>query len=248
MNACVLTRRALLRLGGTAGVSYLLAGKLSAAQDLVPATTMVDHLLLGVADLAEGIAWVERATGVKPVMGGSHPGVGTRNALLSLGGRRYLEIIAPDPEQAVYKPVNFQTDLRTLTTPRLFAWAATGDVTAFAENLRRTAQPIAGPIEGSRARPDGTVLQWKTLLVRNRYAVYAAEPIPFFIEWASGSVHPSQDSPKGCELLSLEIEHPDSWGVLNALKSLGIEPKVLYAETARLRATLRTPKGMVELN
>ena len=243
-----MSRRELLRLGGTAGVSYLLAGKLGAAQDLAPATTAVDHLLLGVADLAEGIAWVERATGVKPVMGGSHPGVGTRNALLSLGGRRYLEIIAPDPEQAVYKPVNFQTDLRTLTTPRLFAWAATGDITTLVENARRTAQPIIGPIEWSRARPDGGVLEWKTLRMRNRYAVHAAEPIPFFIEWASGSVHPSQDSPKGCELVSFEIEHPDSWGVLNALKSLDIEGKVLYATSPRLKATLKTPKGVVELN
>ena len=84
--------------------------------------------------------------------------------------------------------------------------------------------------------------------MRNRYAVHAAEPIPFFIEWASGSVHPSQDSPKGCELVSFEIEHPDSWGVVNALKSLGIEGKVLYATSPRLKATLKTPKGMVELN
>ena len=249
MDARVLSRRELLRWCSSAGAFYLLAGKLSAAQALVPATTIVDHLLLGVADLAEGITWVERATGVKPVMGGSHPGVGTRNALLSLGGRRYLEIIAPDPEQAVYKPVNFQNDLRRLTMPRFFAWAAgTSDITAIAENLRRTALPIVGPIEGSRARPDGRVLQWKALLVRNKFAVQAAEPIPFFIEWAAGSVHPSQDSPEGCELLSFEFEHPDPVGLLNALKSLGIEARATQARNTRLRATLQTPKGRVELN
>jgi hypothetical protein len=249
MKALVINRREFLRVWGTAGASYLLAEKLGVAQDLVPARDAVDHLAIGIADLEEGVAWLEKTTGVKAMMGGSHPGQGTRNAVISLGGRQYLEIIAPDPAQTVYKPVNFQTDLRTLATPRLCFWAAgTSDITAIAENLRRTAQPMVGPIEGSRTRPDGKVLQWKNLRVRNRFAVHAAEPIPLFIEWASGSVHPSEDSPKGCELLSFEIEHPDSWGVLNALKSLGIEGKVLYATNARLRATLRTPQGIVELN
>ena len=86
----------------------------------VPATSAVDHLLLGVGDLDHGIAWVEKTTGVKAVVGGSHPGVGTRNALVSLGGRRYLEIIAPDPGQADYK---FRIDVRNLADPRLITWA-----------------------------------------------------------------------------------------------------------------------------
>ncbi|MGH9786046.1 MAG: VOC family protein [Terriglobia bacterium] len=249
MDANVVSRRELLRLWGAAGAFYLLAGDLSAAQDLVPARTAVDHLAFGINDLDEGIAWLERMTGVKAVIGGSHPGWGTRNALISLGGRQYLEIIAPDPAQTVYKPLNFQTDLRILRQPRLIFWAAaTSDIAAIAENALRMALPIVGPIEGSRARPDGRVLQWKALLVRNKFAVQAAEPIPFFIEWAAGSVHPSQDSPKGCELLSLEFEHPDPVGLLNALKSLGIEARATQARNARLRATLKTPKGAVELN
>jgi hypothetical protein len=58
-------------------------------------------------------------------------------------------------------------------------------------------------------------------------------------------VHPSQDSPKGCELLALEIEHPKPAGVIAVLTKLGIDGKVKSGENARLSATLRTPKGRV---
>jgi len=218
---------------------------MSARENVVPVTAAVDHLLLGAADLDHGIAWVELLTGVKAIMGGSHPGVGTRNALLSLGGRRYLEIIAPDPAQTAY---NFQIDIRKLTEPRLITWAAvTTDINAIAKNAREAGHQIFGPRDGSRARPDGKVLKWKSLGVMNSFGLEGIEPIPFFIEWASDSLHPSQDSPKGCELQSFEIGHADPANLTGALKKLGIEATVKLAKSARLTATLRTPKGKVEL-
>lgn len=216
-----------------------------AGKTLVPARIAVDHLLLGAADLDRGIAWVERRTGVKAVRGGSHPGVGTQNALISLGGRQYLEIIAPDPVQTAY---TFPIDVRTLTEPRLITWAAvTDDITAVVNNARKAGHHILGPRDGSRTRPDGKVLKWKMLGVVNTLGLQGVEPIPFFIEWAADSVHPSQDSPTGCELQSFEIDHPDPAGVIDALKGLGIEARVRPARKAKLSATLKTPKGEVEL-
>jgi hypothetical protein len=217
-----------------------------AAKGRVPATSAVDHLLLGVGDLDSGIAWVERTAGVKAIMGGSHPGMGTRNALLSLGGRRYLEIIAPDPAQTDF---NFRVDVRKLSEPRLITWAAgTTDIDAVAKKARDAGYETFGPQEGSRARPDGKVLRWKTFGVRNEFGIADVEPIPFFIQWASDSLHPSQDSPRGCELRAFEIEHPNPASVTAMLTGFGIEAKVKMGERARLTATLRTPKGTARLS
>lgn len=246
MDAYIMTRREWLRLCITTSAVCMFGGAVSSSQNLVPAETAVDHLLLGVADLDQGITWLKRMTGVKAVIGGSHPGVGTRNALASLGGRRYLEIIAPDPSQTAY---NFSIDVRKFAEPRLITWAAaTTDVNATAKNAREAGYQIFGPRDGSRARPDGRTLKWKSLGVINEFGLQGVEPVPFFIEWAGDSLHPSQDSAKGCDLQSFEMEHPDPAGVVGVLKKLGIEAKVRRARDARLRATLKTPKGKLELS
>lgn len=245
MDVYRLNRRKLLTMFGGAGIVCLTGGTLSKGQSLTPAVSAVDHLLFGINDLDRGISWVEKMTGVKAVAGGSHPGVGTRNALVSLGGRRYLEIIAPDPAQASY---NSNIDVRKLTEPRLITWAALAmDINAAVGRVRAAGYELFGPRDGSRARPDGKMLKWKSMGVISKFGLQGIDPIPFFIEWAGDSVHPAQDSPKGCELQSFEIEHPDPAGVLRALKDLGIEANVKQAKESRLRAVLKTPKGKVEL-
>ncbi len=240
------TRREVLRSAAAAGAFCFLGKAAGMAEELMSAKRAVDHLLLGVADLDKGIEWTERLTGVKAVLGGSHPGVGTRNALLSLGARQYLEIIAPDPAQTAY---NFQMDLRSLAEPRLITWAAaSSDVDALAKKARDAGRQVFGPRDGSRARPDGKVLKWRTCGVMSSLGAGGVEPVPFFIQWAADSLHPSQDSPQGCTLQAFEIEHPKAAEVAAALKELGMDAKVKQADTARLLATLKTPKGELVLS
>lgn len=245
MPVDVLTRREVLRLCAAGSASLLYGGVVSGAPSVVPAPSAVDHLLLGVSDLDKGIDWVEKRTGVRAVIGGSHPGVGTRNALLSLGGRRYLEIIAPDPAQTAY---NSRTDVRKLIEPRLIGWAAvTTDIESLAKKVRDAGQQIYGPRDGSRARPDGTTLRWKTLGIVTQLMQDGVDPIPFFIEWAADSLHPSQDSPKGCELQSFAVEAPNPSAVADVMKAIGIDASVRQAPTTSLHVTLGTSKGIVEL-
>lgn len=205
----------------------------------------VDHLLLGVADLDAGIAWLEQRTGVRAQIGGSHPGMGTRNALVSLGPRQYLEIIAPDPAQPAF---TFNLDLRTLPGPRLVTWAvSTPDIDAAVADARRNALEIVGPRDGSRKRPDGALLRWRRASVIASLAEGDVDPVPFLIEWASDARHPSADAPAGCRLVDLAIAGANPEKLDAVLASLGIAATVAEADHASLTATLDTPKGRVTL-
>jgi Glyoxalase-like domain len=211
----------------------------------VPMRTALDHLLLGVADLDRGIAWIERLTGVKAAVGGSHPGRGTRNALISFGTRQYLEIIGPDPVQT---GVTDNLGLASLTEPRLINWAAaTRDIDGLAARARQAGREVFGPRDGSRVRPDGRTLKWRTLGVASTLKRGVVDPIPFFIEWDPASRHPSEDSPTGCTLESLRVAYPTPADVVAALSPFDVEPDVAQSPNAALIAALKTPKGVIEL-
>jgi hypothetical protein len=205
----------------------------------------VDHLLLGAPDLEGGIAWLEARTGVRAAVGGSHPGMGTRNALASLGDRHYLEIIAPDPAQSAF---NFDVDLRKLPEPRLVTWAAsTASPEDVAAAAKRAGIAVSGPRDGSRVRPDGGTLRWRTVRVQADFASDGIDPVPFFIAWAIDARHPSTDAPSGCRLVEFAISDPDPVKLRAVLASLGIEATVTKAAHAGLSATLESPKGRVTI-
>jgi len=219
---------------------------ISSAQNFTSAQNVVDHLLLGVSDLDRGIEWLEERTGVRAAPGGIHPGVGTRNALLSLGAGYYLEIIAPDPSQSVY---NFQIDVRSRTDPRIVTFAAsTKDIETLATTARKAGYKVFGPAAGSRQPPSGKILRWRTLGVLNQLGTGGIEHVPFFIQWDAGSPHPSQSAPAGCQLESLEFQHTNPSDLSGALRTLGMDAKIAQAGAARIIATLQTPKGRVELS
>jgi hypothetical protein len=232
-----LDRRQLLRLLGAGFFSMGLS-----VDKMRDARSAVDHLLLGVPDREMGIAWLETKTGVKAMIGGSHPGRGTCNALISFGARQYLEILAPDPAQQTLVPQ--YEFLRELKTPRLITWAASiENAETAAANFRTAGFEVGGPSPGSRRRPDGGMMTWKSMSVTSDLGLI----IPFFIEWDAGVIHPSTDSPLGCRLAGVELSHPKAKEVSETLKRLGINAKVSNASEVRIRATLDSPKGKIDL-
>jgi hypothetical protein len=207
----------------------------------VDAPVMLDHILLGCTLLTSGIELVAKRTGVRAAFGGVHPGRGTENALLSLGERHYLEIIALDPLQSD-APDHY--GLAKLIVPRLVGWAAhPGDLNSLATRLRDADIAFDGPNPGSRKRPDGRLLQWKTLNLKDDHAGL----LPFFIEWSADSVHPSSDSPAGCRIVRFEIATPEPEQLSKAVAILGIDVKIAKAKYAQLRATIAGPKGELVL-
>jgi Glyoxalase-like domain len=199
-------------------------------------------MLLGCNDLDRGIAFVEEGTGVRAAFGGVHPGAGTRNALVSLGASRYLEIIAPDPEQS---GSDDPRRLKKLTEPRLVAWAAhPGDIVAFAARLQSENVAATGPNPGSRKRPDGRVLNWKTLTLNND----AGGLLPFFIEWSAGSLHPSMDSPPGCRLILFEAIAPHPDALARSAAQLNLDLPISQGTPAHLHAIIAGPKGRLDVS
>jgi hypothetical protein len=237
----MISRRLFLAVTGSA----ILGPRVSWAGEEIP--TLLDHILLASKDLDHGIAFVEQHTGVRAAFGGVHPGRGTQNALLSLGERRYLEIIAPDPKQNDIQSwaVDQLKIIKGLTTPRLIGWAAhRGDLEDLAKKLHESGMTSEGPWPGSRTRPDGRVLNWKTLnLGDNRKGV-----LPFFIDWGADSVHPSVDAPAGCHLESFAIADPDPNELSKVLQRLEIDAPVERNERPQLRARIISAKGKFEVS
>ena len=239
------TRRRFLVAGGTALAAFSLRAQ---GTDSVP--TNLDHILLGCRDLDQGITLVQSHTGVRAAFGGVHPGRGTQNALLSLGDRHYLEIIAPDPKQEM--PENrvpraardLVTELKSLAGPRLVGWAAhPGSLADFAKKLHAAGIAFRGPTAGSRERPDGRLLQWQTLnLDKNDSAL-----LPFFIEWAADSPHPASDAPQGCRLVAFELVTSDPGALTKTVALMSLDVSVTKGTEPQIRARISGPKGELNL-
>ena len=233
------SRRSFLAAAGAA-TAALAAPRGLFAQETVPA--MLDHILLGTKNLDDGIDLVAGRTGVRAAFGGVHPGRGTCNALLSLGPLHYLEIIAPDPRQPSAPDL---LGLRSLAAPRLITWAVhPADIHEQARRLTAAGIAFEGPDPGSRNRPDGRVLHWSTLRLKDdRNGL-----LPFFIEWGAGTMHPSEDAPQGCRLVGFEAAAPDPDELAATFSRLGIEVGVAHAASPHLRAVIAGPHGEFDLS
>ena len=194
--------------------------------------TLLDHFILGCNDLDHGIDFVEQHTGVRAAFGGVHPGRGTRNALLSLGERRYLEIMAPDPGQHVTPQI---PRLLELKEPRIVGWAVhTTNLDALAKKALAAGFAIEGPKNGTRSRPDGKVLHWRSFQLKNM----EESPLPFFIEWSPETVHPSVDAPSGCALLRFAVQTTNRVGLRESFGRLGVDILMLGSPHRRTLASL----------
>lgn len=197
----------------------------------------IDHIILGVGDLDQGIETFERLTGVRPVYGGRHP-VGTHNALVSLGGRTYLEIIAVQPGAS--PPAHF-ADLSGLKELTPVGWAvSSNDLEDLRGRLLSAGLALTDPQEGSRVTPSGSTLRWQTFGLQEE--LYEA---PFFIVWDAESPHPSSTSPTGCSLEGWTVAGPNQELLERLGSALELPLGTARAPAPAMSLTLTCPKGSV---
>ena len=223
----------------TALAAVLAAAAAIAGPSTKPPTARIDHIMLGASDLDAAMQNFERSTGVKPQFGGIHPGRGTRNAIISLGDGRYLEIIAPDPGQDTRE--GMAAELAALKRPTVIGWAiGTNDAAGLAAKLKRLGAAPDTPSPGARKRPDGVELSWTTFDIGG----VDEDIAPFFIEWRTPD-HPSRDAPMGCRFLDLLVEASEPEPLKKLITALHLPVRVKRARRSQLTFSADCPKGRV---
>lgn len=202
----------------------------------------LDHFIWACSDINDGIVQLADITGVTPVKGGKHPGVGTQNALLALGTGLYLEIIAPDYDQNLEE--NSGAALSQVRRGGMLSFCiAAANLTDLAARVKAASLTTTGAADFARETPEGAVMRWQLLFMAGQHD---ALQVPFFIDWMA-CAHPSLSAPQAGTIQSFQFCHPDA-AALNALYSdLGLDVAAQHADRAHLTLNLKTPKGDVHL-
>jgi hypothetical protein len=220
---------------------------LTASVHRYAADLAIDHLVVGAASLDAGAQWAMRTLGVRPHAGGRHVSMGTHNALIALGPRVYLELMAVDPEAAApARPRWFDLDeprmrAKLAEGPALIHWAArSSDIATDAARVRLDLGTVTPMRRGD--------FEWRMTIPADGH-LPGRGLVPTLIQW-SDRRHPADALPDaGVRLVALAGEHPEPEPVRAALAALGLSEtlKVTYGRSVRLAAMLRTPRGTITL-
>jgi hypothetical protein len=163
----------------------------------------LDHVLVAVSDLADAARELEARHGLASVGGGRHRGWGTANAIVPLGDA-YLELVTVVDEAEAQASVFGRWVAGALpTAARPLGWAVrTRRLDDVVERLGLDVLP------GSRVTAGGGLVRWRLAGLDRA----AAEPtLPFFIEWADGTVLPGDAL----------VEHPAGRAFITRLELTG---------------------------
>lgn len=182
----------------------------------------LDHVLVPVTDLDEAGARFLQAYGLQSLAGGAHP-TGTANRIIPLG-RTYIELIAVVDAAKAAESARSRRIGQAAEAGRPFAtWAArTDDLSRLRESFRRRGWELPPVNRGSRTRPDGVVLEW-----RSQELVPDAQPsvLPFLIEW---------HVPAGSHPAEVRAEHPAGAGDIVFARFQAPDPQAAQAQLTDL--------------
>ncbi|MCE5250948.1 VOC family protein [bacterium] len=207
----------------------------------------LDHIVIAAETLEQGVEYVGGILGVEPYGGGKHVAQGTHNKVLRLDDKRYLEVIAIDPEgRKPDFPRWFDLDSARLRSelkikPRLITWVArTDDIDGLLGQC---------PLSLGSVRPMSRgQLNWKITCTKDG-SMPGGGVIPPIIQWDT-PIHPTANmNDSGCSLIRLEGFHTDTEYITKILQSLGLENDITINRVSTtngigMRAHIETPGGI----
>jgi Glyoxalase-like domain len=209
----------------------------------------LDHVIWACPDLDAGVHRFEALTGIRPRYGGAHASGLTHNALVSLGGRCYLEVLAPvGPESP--KDDEWCRLARTAHEPRILTYCmrSARPLSELASIATASGWKNAVVAGNGRITPEGVSLRWQWLAPQvERFGL----AFPFFIDWLD-SPHPGESpgaAQAGAEILldHFAVGHPDAAGLKHTLGEIGVNVDTYSAADVQFRLQLKTPRGTVSL-
>lgn len=215
----------------------------------------LDHILWACADLEEGVRRFETLTGVRARFGGVHASGVTHNALVALGPRCYLEILAPTGPATAAED-EFSRLARSSSSPRVVTYCLRSPVTLSELAARAARAGLSNLMVTSNGRttPDGVRLSWEWLAPKtDRFGL----AFPFFIDWRE-SPHPAQmlaaaasttttTTAPAVRLRRLAVGHPEAHDLERLLVELGSPVETEPAAQPHFVVELDTPRGRVLL-
>lgn len=140
----------------------------------------VDHLIFaaGPDGISSVVDQLSEQLGERFRDGGFHPRFGTRNHILPLADRRYIEVVEVLDHPAADKaPFGQAVRARSEMGGGWLGWVVSvEDLKPYESRLDRDAVPA------SRQFPDGRRLEWKQIGIRD---LIADPQLPYFLKWGS---------------------------------------------------------------
>jgi hypothetical protein len=210
----------------------------------------LDHVSFAVGPdgLAGTTAELGRLLDAKFLDGGAHPRFGTRNMILPLKNRQYLEVVEvldhPAADKAAFgQAVRERSD----AGGGWMAWCVSvDDMTEVEHRMGRHAVP------GNRRRPDGFNLEWRQI---GTSGMRADPQLPYVTCWdIDPSEHPSQMADSDITLAALDIAGDpkrlaDYLGepAIEALEEIEVRWIAPNGAPGILSAEFSTPNGTVRI-
>ena len=204
----------------------------------------IDHIVYAVPNLETAMNDLEKLLGVRPIFGGYHTLQGTKNAVLNLGNKCYLEIIAIDFEnESIQSPRWMGVDF--IEIPTITRWCLkSNDLEKDSQVLKKYVAKMGTIQEGQRKMSDGNLLTWKMIMP---LASPTVEFIPFMVDWQYSKIHPTEKMPEVCVLKELNFTHPNPQTLKPIFEGLSLNLNIQKGEKVRISLKIKCPNGIVNI-